>query len=88
MAIIAGNSAFPVQIAAKYKIPLILWGAHQGIEQVGMFSHLHEVEMTRRYREDHDLFGKDEFSLLNVDNDIKDEDILQFIYPNKRTINL
>ncbi len=85
--IIAGNSAFPVQIAAKYKIPLILWGAHQGIEQVGMFSHLHEVEMTRRYREDHDLFGKDEFSLLNVDNDIKDEDILQFIYPNKRTIN-
>ncbi len=85
--IIAGNSAFPVQIASKYKIPLILWGAHQGIEQVGMFSHLHEIEMTRRYREDHDLFGKDEFSLLNVDNDIKDEDILQFIYPDRKTIN-
>lgn len=85
--IIAGNSAFPVQIASKYKIPLILWGAHQGIEQVGMFSHLHEIEMTRRYREDHDLFGNDEFSLLNVDNDIKDEDILQFIYPDRKTIN-
>lgn len=85
--IIAGSSAFPVQIASKYKIPLILWGAHQGIEQVGMFSHLHEVEMTRRYREDHDLFGKDEFSLLNIDNDIKEEDILQFIYPDTKTIN-
>jgi N-acetyl sugar amidotransferase len=85
--IIAGSSAFPVQIASKYKIPLILWGAHQGIEQVGMFSHLHEVEMTRRYREDHDLFGKDEFSLLNVDNDIKEKDILQFIYPDRKTIN-
>tara|TARA_Y100000590_G_scaffold84200_1_gene94054 strand:- start:15461 stop:16696 length:1236 start_codon:yes stop_codon:yes gene_type:complete len=85
--ILAGHSSFPVQIASKYKIPLIIWGAHQGIEQVGMYSHKHEVEMTRRYREDHDLFGKDEYSLLNVDNDIKEEDILQFIYPDKKTIN-
>ena len=85
--ILAGHTAFPVQIASKYKIPLIIWGAHQGIEQVGMYSHLHEVEMTRRYREDHDLFGQDEYSFLNVDNDINEQDILQFIYPDKKTIN-
>jgi|TARA_B110000211_G_C14071755_1_gene550306 N-acetyl sugar amidotransferase len=85
--VISGNTSFPVQIASKYKIPLILWGAHQGLEQVGMFSHLNEVEMSRRYREDHDLFGKDEFSFLSVDNDIKEEDILQFIYPDRKTIN-
>ena len=43
-------------MAINYKIPLIIWGAHQGLEQVGMFSHTHEVEMTRRYGHDHDLF--------------------------------
>ena len=35
---------FPVQTAVRYKIPLIIWGAHQGLEQTGQFSHHHEVE--------------------------------------------
>ena len=52
---IAGETVFPVQIAVQLKIPLIIWGAHQGLEQVGMYSHLDNVEMTRRYRHDHDL---------------------------------
>ena len=54
---IAGQTVFPVQIAYNFKIPLIIWGAHQGIDQVGMFSHLDEVEMTRKYRKEHDLMG-------------------------------
>lgn len=54
---LAGQTVFPVQIAVKFKIPLIIWGAHQGIDQVGMFSHLNEVEMTRKYRKEHDLMG-------------------------------
>ena len=44
---IAGQTVFPVQVAVTHKIPLIIWGAHQGLEQVGMFSHEHEVEMTQ-----------------------------------------
>jgi len=55
--ILAGQTVFPVQSAVRFNIPLIIWGAHQGLEQVGMFSHEHEVEMTRRYRKDHDLMG-------------------------------
>ena len=55
--VLAGQTVFPVQTAINFKIPLIIWGAHQGLEQVGMFSHTHEVEMSRRYRHDHDLFG-------------------------------
>ena len=47
---IAGQTSFPVRLASELGIPLIIWGAHQGIEQVGMFSHLDEVEMTSRYR--------------------------------------
>ena len=44
-------------MAVKFKIPLIVWGAHQGLDQVGMFSHPDEVEMTRKYRKEHDLMG-------------------------------
>jgi hypothetical protein len=54
---LAGQTVFPVQTAVRYRVPLIIWGAHQGLEQVGMFSHEHEVEMTRRHRKDHDLMG-------------------------------
>ncbi|MEI2676960.1 MAG: hypothetical protein V9G29_03365 [Burkholderiaceae bacterium] len=48
---LAGQTVFPVQTAVRYRIPLILWGAHQGLEQVGMYSHEDEVEMTRRHRQ-------------------------------------
>src|SRR5687768_16244049 len=50
---LAGQTVFPVQIAVRLKIPLIVWGAHQGVDQVGMFSHTDEVEMTRKYRKEH-----------------------------------
>ena len=63
---IAGETVFPVQTAVMMKIPLIIWGAHQGLEQTGMFSHLHNVEMSRRYRKDHDLFGHDTITLLQI----------------------
>ena len=55
--ILAGQTVYPVRTAVQFKIPLIIWGAHQGIDQVGMYSHLDEVEMTRKYRKEHDLMG-------------------------------
>ncbi len=85
--ILAGHTVFPVQIAVKYKIPLIIWGAHQGLEQTGMFSHTHEVEMTRRYRSDHDLFGTDSNKLKTLDSDLKEEDIIQYKYPDHKELD-
>tara|TARA_Y100000591_G_C21843293_1_gene707082 strand:- start:477 stop:1724 length:1248 start_codon:yes stop_codon:yes gene_type:complete len=85
--IIAGQTVYPVQIASKYEIPLIIWGAHQGIEQVGMFSHLNNVEMSRRYREDHDLFGVDAKEFVNIKSNLNEEDIFNYIYPDDNTIN-
>ncbi|MDC1476373.1 N-acetyl sugar amidotransferase [Pelagibacteraceae bacterium] len=85
--ILAGHTVLPVQIATKYKIPLIIWGAHQGLEQVGMFSHKDNVEMTRRYREDHDLFGFEADKLLKFDNNLKEEDVWQYHYPDDYTLN-
>ncbi|TVO60268.1 N-acetyl sugar amidotransferase [Denitromonas ohlonensis] len=85
--ILAGQSVFPVQTAVRYRIPLIIWGAHQGLEQVGMFSHLHEVEMTRRYRKDHDLMGYEADDLPSVFDTLKQRDISQFRYPNDQALS-
>jgi N-acetyl sugar amidotransferase len=79
---IAGQTVFPVQIAVKFKIPLIIWGAHQGIDQVGMFSHLDEVEMTRKYRKEHDLMGFEAEDLIDDFDHISENDISQFKYPH------
>lgn len=83
----AGHTVFPVQIAEKFKIPLIIWGAHQGIEQVGMFSHEHEVEMSRRYRKDHDLMGHEADDLLSIFDTLSESDIWQYRYPDNNAIN-
>ena len=36
---LAGTTVFPVQVAVKFRIPLIIWGVHPWSEQTGMFSH-------------------------------------------------
>ncbi len=79
---LAGHTVFPVQTAVRYKVPLIIWGAHQGLEQVGMFSHEHEVEMTRRYRKDHDLMGYEADDLLSTFDTLNEDDIWQYRYPD------
>lgn len=84
---IAGQTVFPVQTAVRYKIPLIIWGAHQGMEQVGMFSHEHEVEMTRRYRKDHDLMGYEADDLLTTFDTLTESDIWQYRYPDDHDLN-
>jgi N-acetyl sugar amidotransferase len=85
--ILAGQSVFPVQTSVRYKIPLIIWGAHQGLEQVGMFSHEHEVEMTRRYRKDHDLMGYEADDLITTFDTLKEQDIWQYRYPSDQDMS-
>ena len=84
---LAGQTVFPVQTAVRYNVPLIIWGAHQGLEQVGMFSHEHEVQMTRRYRKDHDLMGHEADDLLSIFDTLKEKDIWQYRYPDDRELN-
>lgn len=80
--ILAGQSVWPVQTAVRYRIPLIIWGAHQGLEQVGMFSHLHNVEMSRRYRRDHDILGHEARDLPSLFDVLKNEDMAPWHYPD------
>jgi len=84
---LAGQTVFPVQTAVRYKVPLIIWGAHQGLEQVGMFSHEHEVEMSRRYRKDHDLMGHEADDLLSIFDTLREEDVWQYRYPDDADLN-
>ena len=83
---LAGHTVFPVQVASKMRIPLIIWGEHQGLQQVGMFSHLHEVEMTRRYRKDHDLMGYEAEDLIKEDDFLNESDLHEYIYPEDNLI--
>ena len=84
---LAGQTVFPVQTAVRYKVPLIIWGAHQGLEQVGMFSHENEVEMTRRYRKDHDLMGKEADDILSIFDTLSEDDVWQYRYPDDADIH-
>ena len=83
--VVAGYTVFPVQVAVRFKIPLIIWGAHQGLEQVGMFSHLDEVEMTRKYRKEHDLMGVEAEDLVDK-GDLSESDLLPYFYPDSKEI--
>jgi N-acetyl sugar amidotransferase len=83
---LAGQTVYPVQMAVKFKIPLIIWGAHQGIDQVGMFSHLDEVEMTRKYRKEHDLMGYEAQDMVDEFDEISADEIVQYMYPDDKEI--
>lgn len=84
---LAGQTVWPVQVAVRLKIPLIVWGAHQGLDQVGMFSHTDEVEMTRKYRCEHDLMGLEAEDLLGGEEDLKDHELRPFMYPHDRELS-
>jgi N-acetyl sugar amidotransferase len=77
---LAGQTVFPVQTAVRMKIPLVIWGAHQGLEQVGMYSHLDEVEMTRRYRREHDLMSLEAEDMVGAEG-VTESDLTPFFYP-------
>jgi len=83
---LAGKTAFPVQIATRFKIPLIIWGEHQGLEQVGMFSHLDEVEMSRKYRMEHDLMGYEAEDLLRESVELSEKDVSPYVYPHEKDL--
>lgn len=79
--VLAGNLTFPVQIAVKFRIPLIVWGVQPWSEQTGMFSHLDEVEMTERCRKEHGLMGLSAEDLIDEAAGITRADVQPFVYP-------
>ena len=48
--VLAGTFTFPVQVATKFNIPLVIWGVNGWLDQVGQFSHHDRVEMSKKMK--------------------------------------
>lgn len=78
---LAGYLTFPVQVAVRFRIPLIIWGVQPWSEQTGMFSHMDESEMTERCRKEHGLMGIAAEDLIAPVASIHRVDVQPFVYP-------
>jgi N-acetyl sugar amidotransferase len=79
--VLAGSQTFPVQVATKLDIPLVIWGVNGWLDQVGMFSHDDRVEMTKKVRKEHALRGVDAESLVDISTKVTRKDLQAFTYP-------
>ncbi|ELV8728974.1 N-acetyl sugar amidotransferase [Vibrio fluvialis] len=80
--VLAGSQTFPVQVATKLDIPLIIWGVNGWLDQVGMFSHHDRVEMTKKVRKEHAMRCVDAESLIGVSDKVTHKDLQAFTYPS------
>ena len=84
--VLAGTQTFPAQVAVKFNIPLIIWGVNGWLDQVGMFSHYDQVEMTKKVRKEHGLRRFDAESLLGMESTLSPKDLQPFTYPSNEEI--
>lgn len=83
----AGIMTFPIQIAVKYKIPLMIWGEEGFSELTGMFNQDDMVEFTKKKRQEHDMRGFEPEDLLNqADSPFALRDLAPFFYPSDEEI--
>jgi len=76
------HTSFPVHVAYERKIPLVIWGQNQSIEQVGKFSHNDNVKMSKWYRQEHDLFNVDSKRLIGNGAQVSLRDLNYYKYPD------
>ena len=80
----AGIFTFPVQIAVKYKIPLIIYGEHEG-DLTGSVSHYKFEDITYEKRTAW-CRGFDWNSMIDEEEGITKQDLLPFMYPSDKEI--
>ena len=80
--VLAGSQTFPVQVATKLHIPMIIWGVNGWLDQVGMFSHHDRVEMTKKVRKEHALRCHDAEALIGGSDKLSEKDLQAFTYPS------
>ena len=80
--VLAGTQTFPVRVATKMKVPLIVWGVNGWLDQVGMYSHYDAVEMTKKVRKEHSLRQMDADSFIGPEEGISGKDLQAFTYPS------
>ncbi|OHA08693.1 MAG: LPS biosynthesis protein [Candidatus Sungbacteria bacterium RIFCSPLOWO2_01_FULL_60_25] len=81
-----GIATYPVQIAVKHKIPLIIWGEHGTLDLAGMYSFDDFPEMSAHWRLEHGLRGFDWFDMVSPEEGIREQDLLWAKYPGEEEI--
>jgi N-acetyl sugar amidotransferase len=76
-----GIFTYPVQIAVKHRIPLMLWGEHGFMDLAGMYSHNDRIEMTAKYRLEHAQRGYDWHDMIEETEGLTQQDLLWAKYP-------
>lgn len=76
------HTSFPVHVAYERKIPLIIWGQNQAVEQVGKFSHHDAVQMSRWSRRHHDLFETEVNTLIGNGAQVDLRHLNYYQYPD------
>ena len=77
----AGIFTYPVQVAVKERIPLIVWGEHGFTDLSGMFSLNDRIEMTAKYRLEHAQRGYDWHDMIEESEGLTPQDLLFLRYP-------
>jgi N-acetyl sugar amidotransferase len=77
-----GIFTYPVQVAVKERIPLIIWGEHGFTDLAGMFSLNDRIEMTAKFRLEHAQRGYDWHDMIEETEGLTAQDLLWARYPS------
>lgn len=92
-----GIFTVPIQVAVRYKVPLILWGEHGFMDLGGMYSYNDFVEFTAKFRLEHALRGYDWYDFTDegleklgrpeLKEGLRSKDLLWAQYPSDEEID-
>ena len=83
---LALKTSFPVHIAKQRKIPLVVWGQNQAVEQTGKFSHLDEVKMSAWSRREHDILRNNVDKIIGSGAQVEVRKLNYYRYPDLREL--
>ena len=77
-----GIFTYPVQMAVKMRIPLIVWGEHGFTDLAGMYSLNDRIEMTAKFRLEHAQRGYDWHDMVEATEGLTPQDLTWARYPS------
>ncbi len=92
-----GIFTVPIQMAVRYKVPLMMWGEHGFMDVSGMYSYSDFVEFTAKFRLEHGLRGYDWYDFtdeglknlgrLDLREGLTEKDLMWAQYPSDDEID-
>jgi N-acetyl sugar amidotransferase len=92
-----GIFTYPIQMAVKHKVPLMMWGEHGFMDLQGMFSYNDFIEFTAKYRLEHAQRGYDWYDFTDegleklgrpeLKEGLTKKDLLWAVYPSDDEID-